>query len=93
MLVLGRKMDEGVILTDRETGRQVRVFVTDVRGDRVKLGFDAPPEIVIERDEIARLPGLPGKHPHGPSSPAQSLPRGETSSASLPPRRYERAPR
>jgi carbon storage regulator len=47
MLVLSRKRGEGVVI-----GEHVTVTVLEVRGDRVKLGFAAPAELPINREEI-----------------------------------------
>ena len=46
MLVLGRKIGEEVVIGD-----SIRVFIVDVRGDRVRLGFEAPREVPIYREE------------------------------------------
>lgn len=48
MLVLRRKSGEAVILN-----QVITVRVLGVEGDRVKLGFDAPPDVVIVREELA----------------------------------------
>ena len=47
MLVLSRKKDERIIIGDN-----VEVTVIEIRGDRIKLGFTAPPEIPIHRQEV-----------------------------------------
>lgn len=47
MLVLGRKPGETVVI-----GGGIKVTVLEVRGDRVKLGFDAPPEMPVHREEL-----------------------------------------
>lgn len=53
MLVLTRRQDEQVVI-----GGDIIVTVVEVRGNMVRLGFDAPPEVSIHRkevhDEIAR---------------------------------------
>lgn len=49
MLVLSRKMGERIVIDD-----SVTITILDVRGDRVKLGFVAPVEIPIHREEIHR---------------------------------------
>lgn len=52
MLVLSRNVNESVYVT--HAGVTFRVVVVDIRhnGKMVRLGFDAPPEVVIERDDI-----------------------------------------
>ena len=47
MLVLSRHRDESIIIGDN-----VIVTVVDVRGDKVKLGIDAPREISVHRQEV-----------------------------------------
>ena len=50
MLVLARKTGEAVIVT---VGKEkIRVMVSDIRGDNVRIGFDAPRHITIHREEI-----------------------------------------
>jgi carbon storage regulator len=51
MLVLTRKTSERVII-----GETIEVKVLEIRGGKVKLGFQCPPEISIRREEIGRLP-------------------------------------
>jgi carbon storage regulator len=46
-LVLSRKTGEGVMIGD-----DVEVFVVDIRGDKVRLGFRGPKEVRIHRREI-----------------------------------------
>ena len=47
MLVLSRQRDESIIIGDN-----VVITVVDVRGDKVKLGIDAPKEIPVHRREV-----------------------------------------
>jgi carbon storage regulator len=47
MLVLSRREDERVLI-----GGQVQVTVLEVRGSYVKLGFEAPRDIPIRREEL-----------------------------------------
>ena len=49
MLVLTRKVGERVMI-----GPNIAVTVTEVRGDRVKLAFEAPDQVPIYREEIFR---------------------------------------
>jgi len=49
MLVLGRLKGERVIV---DGGRLV-IEVVEVRGDRVRLGFIADQDVVIDREEVA----------------------------------------
>lgn len=47
MLVISRKMDESITIGDK-----IVVTVLAVEGDRVKIGIDAPRELIILRQEI-----------------------------------------
>ena len=47
MLVLSRQRDESIMIGDN-----VVITVVDVRGDKVKLGIDAPIEIPVHRQEV-----------------------------------------
>jgi carbon storage regulator len=47
MLVLSRKKDEKIIIGDNIT-----VMVIEIRGDKVRLGIEAPKEITVHRQEV-----------------------------------------
>jgi carbon storage regulator len=47
MLVLSRKKDESIIINDH-----IRVTVVEIRGDKVRLGIDAPKEVSVHRREV-----------------------------------------
>ena len=47
MLVLSRKESERIRL-----GNNIIVTVVRVSGDRVRIGIDAPPEVIVLRDEL-----------------------------------------
>ena len=47
MLVLSRYRDESIII-----GNNVVVTVVDIRGDKVRLGVEAPREIPVHRKEV-----------------------------------------
>ena len=47
MLVLSRKQNESIVV-----GNSVRITVVEVSASGVRLGFEAPPEISIYREEI-----------------------------------------
>jgi len=49
MLVLSRKRGEKI-----QIGGNITVTVVQVAGDRVRLAFDAPPEVPIHREELLR---------------------------------------
>ena len=56
MLVLSRKRDEQIIIT-LEDGRQVSIMVVDIRGDKVRLGVEAPKTVSVDRGEIHEAHG------------------------------------
>ena len=58
MLVLSRRPHESIVIT--ALGRTIRVKVVDIRGDRVRLGFDAPDEVEILRQELVQDSPEPG---------------------------------
>jgi len=47
MLVLSRQRDESIMIGD-----DVVITVVDIRGDKVRLGIDAPGEIPVHRREV-----------------------------------------
>jgi carbon storage regulator len=47
MLVLSRQRDESIIIGD-----QIVVTIVDIRGDKVRLGIDAPTEVPVHRREV-----------------------------------------
>ena len=47
MLVLTRHRDESIMIGD-----DVVITVVDIRGDKVRLGIDAPQEIPVHRQEV-----------------------------------------
>jgi len=47
MLVLSRQRDESIMIGD-----DVKITIVDVRGDKVRLGIEAPKHIPVHRMEI-----------------------------------------
>ena len=47
MLVLSRQKDESIMIGD-----DVEITIVDVRGDKVRLGINAPRNITVHRKEI-----------------------------------------
>jgi carbon storage regulator len=47
MLVLSRKKNESIVINDN-----IVVTVIDIRGDKVRLGFEAPKDVPIHRREV-----------------------------------------
>jgi carbon storage regulator len=60
MLVLSRKEGQQVVIGD-----QIHLTVVTIRGNQVRLGFTAPPEVSIQRKELGqtgtRNPSLVGR--------------------------------
>ena len=55
ILQIHEKSSEDYVVIRDETGREVcRVFVSEVRGDKARLGFVAPHQIAVNRREIDR---------------------------------------
>jgi carbon storage regulator len=48
MLVLSRKIGERICIGD-----DVVVTIVDIQGSRVRIGIVAPPEVVVDRQEIS----------------------------------------
>ena len=49
MLVLTRKIGEEIVIDGN-----IRVAVTAIRGNQVRLGITAPREVRVNREEVAR---------------------------------------
>lgn len=47
MLVLSRQRDEEIMIGD-----SVRITVIDIRGDKVRIGIDAPQNVSVHRREV-----------------------------------------
>jgi carbon storage regulator len=47
MLVLSRQRDESIMIGDN-----IVVTIVDIRGDKVRLGINAPSEIPVHRQEV-----------------------------------------
>ena len=47
MLVLSRKKNESIIINDH-----IVVTVVEIRGDKVRLGIDAPKDVTVHRREV-----------------------------------------
>ena len=51
MLVLSRRIGESIVIGDG-----VRVTIVSVRGNKVRVGIDAPVEVDIQRQELTVMP-------------------------------------
>lgn len=47
MLVLSRKKSEAIVI-----GNNIVVRVIDIRGDKVRIGIEAPRDVRVDRNEV-----------------------------------------
>lgn len=47
MLIFTRRIGEEIRIGD-----DIRVRIIDIKGKQVRLGIDAPPEVIVHREEI-----------------------------------------
>ncbi|MBY0586065.1 carbon storage regulator CsrA [bacterium] len=47
MLVLSRQLDESIMIGD-----DIVITLVDIRGDKIRLGIAAPPNVPIHRQEV-----------------------------------------
>ncbi len=47
MLVLSRKIGEAVLLGD-----DIKIMIVDIRGEKVRIGIDAPKDLPVHRQEV-----------------------------------------
>jgi carbon storage regulator len=50
MLVLSRKRNEKIIIG--EGANQVRLVITNIKGDKVRIGLEAAASVPIHREEV-----------------------------------------
>lgn len=49
MLVLSRKLDQEIVIDGG-----IRIRVVEIKGNQVRLGISAPPDVAVHREEIHR---------------------------------------
>ena len=67
MLVLTRKMNEAIVI-----GENIVVTVIDIRGDKIRLGIEAPKHVSVHRREIYERinpPDTEGQPPQDQTTP------------------------
>jgi carbon storage regulator len=72
MLVLSRKKNESIVVDDA-----IVITVVEIRGDKVRLGIEAPREVPIHRSEVYAAihhASEPGEQTHRESSADASHP-------------------
>ena len=47
MLILSRNRDESIVIGD-----DIVITIVEIRGDKVRLGIDAPREVTVHRSEV-----------------------------------------
>lgn len=52
MLVLTRKLNEGITLTPSTGSEPIHIVVLSVHGNTVRLGIEAPASVSVYRDEL-----------------------------------------
>jgi carbon storage regulator len=67
MLVLSRKRNEKIVIDG-----QIVVTVVDIRGDKVRLGIEAPKDISIHRSEV--YDALKREQQDKPAAPPAEVP-------------------
>ena len=79
MLVLSRYRDESIYIGD-----DIVITVVDIRGDRVRIGVQAPPNVSVHRQEVYEAikneqSGFGSRKPaaQSPSAPSGSAPLGQ----------------
>lgn len=50
MLILSRRKLERIVLANG----LVRITVMEIKGDKVRIGIEAPPELTIHREEVQK---------------------------------------
>ena len=50
MLVLSRKKDESIMVGDN-----IKLTIIEIRGDKVRLGIEAPRDVTVHREEIYKI--------------------------------------
>ncbi|TWT48531.1 carbon storage regulator CsrA [Botrimarina hoheduenensis] len=72
MLVLSRKKNESIVIND-----DITIVVVEIRGDKVRLGIEAPKEVPVHRNEVYEAIRRAGVE--SPDSPAPAPAEGAES--------------
>jgi carbon storage regulator len=59
LLIFTRRIGEEIRIGD-----DIRIRIIDIKGKQVRLGIEAPPEVIVHREEIyLRINGITAKAP------------------------------
>ena len=73
MLVLSRKRNESIVINN-----DITIVVVEIRGDKVRLGVEAPKEIPVHRQEVYdAIHGVEDEQPSA-GDPGSSTEQAET---------------
>ncbi len=67
MLVLSRQRDEAIMIGD-----DIVITIVDIRGDKVRLGIDAPKAIPVHRQEVYEAIERENQRSNNPPQASQS---------------------
>jgi carbon storage regulator len=70
MLVLSRKKNESIVINN-----DITIVVVEIRGDKVRLGVEAPKEVPVHRREVYDAIVRNGGHDAGASGSSQTTPK------------------
>ena len=86
MLVLSRQRDQSIMIGD-----DVEITIVDVRGDKVRIGINAPREVSVHRKEVYEAIR---REAQGTTKPAtREAPAGEPQATEVPPAKPVTPPR
>jgi carbon storage regulator len=64
MLVLSRHRGETIVIND-----DIRITVVEIRGDKVRIGIEAPASVPVHREEVYKaIHAESQQKPHSPDS-------------------------
>jgi len=67
MLILSRKKNESIVINDNIT-----IVIVEIRGDKVRLGVNAPKEVPVHRQEV--YDAIRRKHLDNQEKPNSNIP-------------------
>ena len=70
MLVLSRKRDESIVIDGC-----IVITIVDIRGDKVRLGIEAPATVPVHRKEVHDALQRESQRTVGETSPAADVPK------------------